>query len=50
MNSMGLAGIDQTDLVQYTDKWRNAVKRVLNLLVPANLELFSSKEGFCSME
>jgi len=47
---MGLAGIDRTDLVQYTDKWRTVVERVVNLQGPENLELFSSKEGFCSMD
>jgi len=34
---MGLTGIDQTDLVQYTDKWRAVVERVVNLQVPENL-------------
>jgi len=34
---LGLAGIDQTDLVQYMDKWQAVVERVVNLQVPENL-------------
>jgi hypothetical protein len=37
LNNMRLAGIDQTDLVQYTDKWQAVVERVVNPQVPENL-------------